>query len=315
MIWQLVGKSLEVEKSRDDNMNEIQRKKDLEQTIKLYDDLQSDYYLGIDFEEYSKIYSFTNEYLANMFLQMNLACKKNALTVLSSGDHAFNLIYMGIEDIDTFDSNRLTEYYALGLKKTAIQCLNYNEFMKLFSGEMERRQIEMLNYVIKNMEPEYRNFFESLIAYFKKYSFGFVVSLFRTDTDITQKDIKNIYLRSDVNYHKMQKRLEKANITFKHCDVLNIPEDFGRYDLVELSNILGVCVNRRWLQKEKVSDLLRQIYDNNLTKHGELLFDYCWGNDFRTVGACGDIFNNIDYANKKEYAHNNDLIRSLKKQQ
>lgn len=295
--------------------NKSQREKDLEQTIKLYDELQSEYYLGIDFEEYSKIYSFTNEYLANMFLQMNLACKKNALTVLSSGDHAFNLIYMGIENIDTFDSNRLTEYYALGLKKTAIQCLNYNEFMKLFSGKIERKQIELLNYVIRNMEPEYRNYFEPLIAYFKKYSFDYVIHLFRSDTDISQKDIKNIYLRSDVNYHKMQKRLANATISFKHCDVLNIPKEFGKYDLVELSNILGVSVNRNWLQKKRVSDLLRQIYDNNLTEHGELLFDYSWGNDFRTVGACSDIFDNVSYANKKEYAYMNDLMRSLKKQQ
>ena len=216
---------------------------------------------------------------------------------------------MGIDKVDTFDTNRLTEYYALGLKKTAIQCLNYNEFMKLFSGKIERKQIDLLNYVIQNMEPEYRNYFETLIAYFKKYSFDYVIHLFRSDTDISQKDIKNIYLRSGVNYHKKQKRLANTTISFKHCDVLNIPKEFGKYDLVELSNILGVSVNRNWLQKKRVYDLLRQIYDNNL-KHGELLFDYSWGNDFRTVGECSDIFDNVSYANKKEYAHMNDLIRS-----
>ncbi|MBQ4584292.1 MAG: DUF3419 family protein [Bacilli bacterium] len=265
--------------------------------------------IGNSFETYSKVYSFTNENLADLYPLIHFEKYNSALTVLSSGDHAFNLIYMGIDKVDTFDTNRLTEYYALGLKKTAIQCLNYNEFMKLFSGKIERKQIDLLNYVIQNMEPEYRNYFETLIAYFKKYSFDYVIHLFRSDTDISQKDIKNIYLRSGVNYHKKQKRLANTTISFKHCDVLNIPKEFGKYDLVELSNILGVSVNRNWLQKKRVYDLLRQIYDNNL-KHGELLFDYSWGNDFRTVGECSDIFDNVSYANKKEYAHMNDLIRS-----
>ena len=67
--------------------------------------------------------------------QLDFKDKKKALSVLASGDHVFNLIYYGILNIDTFDTNRLTEYYALGLKRAALLAFTYEEYL-LFNQKL-----------------------------------------------------------------------------------------------------------------------------------------------------------------------------------
>lgn len=84
---------------------------------------------GIPFSEYQRVYKDTNENIDGYMRLMDLEGKRNALTVLASGDHAFNLVYHGILDIETFDTNRLTEYYSLGLKRAAILKYDYYSYL------------------------------------------------------------------------------------------------------------------------------------------------------------------------------------------
>ena len=55
--------------------------------------------------DYDFVYYWTNEDIANSLKVAG--CKvDSALTVLSSGDHPFNLATLGAKNIDTFDSNK-----------------------------------------------------------------------------------------------------------------------------------------------------------------------------------------------------------------
>ena len=79
--------------------------------------------------KYSTLYFWTNENINAYLSLFPMEMYENALSVLSSGDHIFNLIQRGILDIDTFDSNLLTKYYALGLKKAMILKYSYKDFI------------------------------------------------------------------------------------------------------------------------------------------------------------------------------------------
>jgi len=72
------------------------------------------------FREFGKNYFWTNENIAGYLDLVDFEGKINALSVLASGDQAFNLVTNGIMDIDTFDINALSEYIALGLNRAAI---------------------------------------------------------------------------------------------------------------------------------------------------------------------------------------------------
>ena len=78
------------------------------------------YVFGKSFSKYQKVYCCTNENINGYMNKFNFDNKENALTVMASGDHVFNLACNDILYIDTFDTNILTEYYVLGIKRSAI---------------------------------------------------------------------------------------------------------------------------------------------------------------------------------------------------
>ena len=84
---------------------------------------------GIPFSEYQKVYASTNENIYGYMSKLDFNGKNNALSVMASGDHAFNAALYGIKEIDTFDTNKLTIYYSLGIKRSAILKYNYKDYL------------------------------------------------------------------------------------------------------------------------------------------------------------------------------------------
>ena len=84
-----------------------------------------------NFSKFCEIYPFTNENINGYIGKIVFSENDIILSILSSGDHAFNLITSGALNIDTFDINCLTEYYALGLKRALIIRYSYDEFMRI----------------------------------------------------------------------------------------------------------------------------------------------------------------------------------------
>ena len=253
------------------NINIEQRKKDLAQIPQFINDIEFDY----KFQEYSAIYYLTNEKLANLYNEINFTKYKTALTVLASGDQAFNLILEGAERIDTFDCNRLAEYYALGFKKTAIQCLGYKDFNNLFYLR-QKKLYDLESEVIKHMPEEYRTFWKEYREVYRQYyPYPSVLGLAK---EHNFPNGNNIYFSKE-SYKYLQKRLNEVLITFTYAEVKQLPEVFGQYDFIYLSNILSYdhwvfnSDDREYLA-EQYTKFVLDIYTKNLNQNGLLIYNY-----------------------------------------
>ena len=206
------------------------------------------YVFGRPFSEWQKVYKETNENINGYMQQLDFKDKKKALSVLASGDHVFNLIYYGILNIDTFDTNRLTEYYALGLKRAALLAFTYEEYL-LFNEKLTDSSIslEELNNLVSLcypfMEEKYRKFWQEVMAYNYQHQknneekLNVFLMLLMNIASSYQIIHNNAYLKDEASYEKMRKNLAKANIRFECLNALNLKEKKEKYDLIFLSNI------------------------------------------------------------------------------
>jgi len=227
---------------------------------------------GARFAEHQKVYSWTNENIAAYLDTENFENKNSALTVLASGDHTFNLLFNGVNNIDTFDSNALTEFYALGFKRAMILKYDYHTFLDLMGKLLhENTSIIEINDIIASlfpyMEKEHKIFWVSIIEYNyklqKEHNTNLNLFLMLTLANNNIESIfHNNYLFNEENYNKLKSKLTQANITFKCANAVNLASDFsGEYDFILLSNILDYF-NHVWGYQWKYEDL--KSYLNNL---------------------------------------------------
>lgn len=285
------------------------------------------------FSEYSKYYWYTSEDLKSLFDQLKLRKYQDGLSVLSSGDHIFNMIYKGITRIDTFDTNRLTEYYALVVKKPAIQSLNYDEYNRFFTtSSISSLRQDCFRYILSNAEEEYRTFWEEL-----SYKYKYFCNAVLLPDVLAQSSLEsyNSYDATSISYNKTKKRLKDATITFQPCNIKDIPDVFGTYDFIELSNILNYYHEifggdyYRFLFKrdytvemlKKKRQLIEKIYQSNLRDSGEMLCEYFYAIDGPGSGFSDNMdrlekkycTNKLDKFNPKHYSVQEGFVLSLKK--
>ena len=201
------------------------------------------------YQKYDRVYAFTNENIYGYMNQLDFEGKDNALCIMSSGDHPFNAALYGIKDIDTFDVNILTEYYVLGIKRSAILAfdyINYISFMnKLLDENTSLDQInDLINLIIPYMDEKYKIYWRSLIDYYhylQKDSRNYI-NIFRLLLlDINKLDgyMVNSYLKDEISYNKLRSNIGKLNINFKECCFNDLTNSFNNeYDFIFLSNIL-----------------------------------------------------------------------------
>ena len=125
---------------------------------------------GLPFTKYQKVYITTNENIKDYLNIFNINKKDNALSVLASGDCVFNLICKGINNIDTFDTNSLTEYLVLGLKYAMIEKYTYKEYLinmeKLCDMDSNLEEITaIINDLLKFMDGKYKKYWSEIINY------------------------------------------------------------------------------------------------------------------------------------------------------
>lgn len=229
--------------------------------------------LPYDFMEYAAFYYFSNEQINRIFSQIDFTNYHTMLSVLASGDHAFNAIYKGVDVVDTFDVNRMTEYYALGFKKRAIECLNFEQFCSLYILH-DKKLMDLEDEVIKNMDEEYKKFWITYKNKMKerKKQFPSVLEWSMEESD-PEGGVYNAYLDSEESYKYLQKRLQSAKITFTQANITEIPSIFGAYDFIELSNIL--MYSEEIFEKHVkycTSKLIKDIYEQNLKNNGTMIY-------------------------------------------
>ena len=197
------------------------------------------------FNFYGKVYPVTNENISGYLPIFNMSEYKKALTVLSSGDHAFNLVHAGITDIDAFDCNRLTEYYALGLKRAMIMKYSYQEYLEALKAMMDsykcfQEEMDIISDSLPFMDEEYRAYWKSLKEYAHNYLEPLQLSLlclFCIGSEPSYLNHNN-YLNSEKEYNLFKEKLEQANISFTNCDIGRITRMHQEYDVIMLSNVL-----------------------------------------------------------------------------
>ena len=202
-----------------------------------------------DFEGYQNIYYQTNENITDYLNLIDISQKENALCVAGSGDQAFSLIYKGINKIDLFDINKLTEYYILGLKKAMLLKYNYDEYINTLNKFINQMTMpieinEIIFDLLSYMEEPYKYFWQNILEYNQKLQKELNINTnFMYNLNINAGLKTNLsfcpFLISEDNYNKLKSNLNMANLNFKYCNAINLTDKFKRkYDLILLSNVL-----------------------------------------------------------------------------
>lgn len=206
---------------------------------------------GESFSKYQKIFMSTNENIKDSLSLIDFKNKIKALSVMASGDHPFNLITKNIFDIDTFDTNMLTEYYVLGIKRSMIIKYTYKEYIekyKLFTNMDANLEdiTETLYDLLPIMDVKYRKFWKKIIDFNykiqkdKQNKINLFYMLFVNLNHIDFLINNNNYLSSETNYNILKNNIVKSNITFNNINAIDLSKFYkgNRYDIVLLSNIL-----------------------------------------------------------------------------
>lgn len=204
---------------------------------------------GVPFSEYQRVYAGTNENINGYMSALNFDKKTNVLSVMASGDHIFNCAYYGITNIDTFDSNKLTEYFALGIKRSAIMAFNYQEYLLFLSKMLDQKitleeTTDLIKYLLPFMEEKHKIYWKSIMNYNYQLQKDLPnhISLFQmilmNINGTVKNTLNNSYLKDEESYNKLKTIINKINITFKKCDCLELDNNFNnQYDFIFLSNI------------------------------------------------------------------------------
>lgn len=262
------------------NIASIYAKRIIEKQVK-----QNRYdYIEEDFKKYQKGYYWTNENAA-CYLNISNLHNCNALSVLGTGDQVYDLLARGVKSIDTFDINKLTEYFALGLKKAMILKYDYYSFLEVSNViTLDNLPISSLTNIIMDllpyMEDKYRKFWLEILNYNYKIQTKNktnlnLMKMLYIGTDFPFSHINNsYYLLDEYCYNELKWNLENANISFKGVDAIELTKHFQnkKYDIILLSNILDYA-NGRWQDNwdiEKLEEYLNTL--EGITKENGIIF-------------------------------------------
>lgn len=279
------------------------------------------------FSKYSKGYLWTNENIKEYINKKYISEYNSALSVTASGDHLFNLILNNVLNIDTFDTNTLTEYNVLGLKKALIEKFKYNDFLticELIANNM--LTLEETTYLIKDLLPlmdkKYRKYWQNISEYnyqLQKNNDEYLDLFAMLFININEKNNfirRNSYLISKDNYDKFKENMMRANINFYCTNAINILDTFPnqKYDVILLSNILDyITINWNYEQLRKFEDELLFITNNNGKIFLAYLLNYYNKNNkniFRRADIKKEELINeiIIELKEKDYKHNDAVI-------
>ena len=221
-------------------------------------------------ENYDSIYFHSNEYLGEIFDEVNVKAK-DVLTVLGSGDHALHMYDRGAKNIDLFDKNNLTLYYYY-LRKWVIEYKN-NFYPK--------RKIDSsyIGSVISCVSARTDEEKDALVFWDKLLNSCCDVSnLFIFDRNLKKNKINSLKL--------LRKILSEKNFVFHNIDLSDYINLDKKYDVIYKSNISDYVSSSDKVLYVYRDNLYSLLNDDEIIISSNLCHDYYYSNEF-------DIFDSL----------------------
>ena len=217
------------------------------------------------FSDHTPVYEYTTEDIGNSI--GHYTSKDRILTVLSSGDHVFNYLLRGAEDIEAFDLNVITKYY-YKLKRAIIEKLSYDDFLKEVSNLVPYGLAHLEELNIDGETYDFWNFYRQVQAE-DRYERA-LLKVFPAGSKRY-----NLYFNSD-SYKRLQEILRSGvNVPFHHANTLNLHKSItGQFSEINLSSIYSL------IPKKDIPKVIRKLKPH-LTEDGQILFYSFWRADVK----------------------------------
>lgn len=234
---------------------------------------------------YKKVWYGTTETIKEYIEVLNWKDISRVLTVCSSGDHIFNLINQGVNEIDTFDINPLTYPYFI-LRKAIMITNSYEDFYKFLKklsiyASSEKQEYELFSSIKSAIDKPYDYFWEELYSKNLQENVHDITApsllskMCKNYISPQTSKLRNNYYASEEEYEKTRNNLRNSSITFKCVDIKNLESAFKKkYDKILLSNIADyfeVNTNEKDLYQYTVTNLQPLLRIN-----GEILAAYIY---------------------------------------
>ena len=235
------------------------------------------------FKGYAKMYAMTTENISG-FLNKHDLKDKRVLTVAGSGDQRYNCYLRGAREVICFDNNPLAELN-MRLKDTAMQELEYTDFLKFFGVILDKNEgnnildSTIFNKFKKHLDKDVYLFYDYLINKFNRPILRNVYEEF-TDNYSKLREFDDYIVKS--NFKKLVNIMSDKDINFLNVNVDNLAEalDGEKFDIILLSNISDYIHfiypddNHMERYKKLVNKLVDNLYDGGILQLGYVYAKY-----------------------------------------
>ncbi len=220
----------------------------------------------------AKAYGMTNEYIGK-YISKIVKKDSRILSVGAAGDHYLNAILYGAKDVDLFDINALSYYYAL-LKIVSARVLSYEDFISFMTEGSSFLNKTIYDRVSNCLPKDIKLFFDNLYNNFKNINECDLSMIFNgifMFREVGYPSQFNPYLEKS-SFSTLKRSLDDKSIPeFTIGDILNIGKRLdGIYDGMIFSNI-GDYVDVFF------DDFVANNCFKNLSDRGVIQLLYHWG--------------------------------------
>ena len=203
------------------------------------------------FNSYDRVYFDTNEACDDIISKYDFKDKK-VLTVLASGDQAFQFYKNGAKSVDLFDINKLTFYYYY------LRIWNMRKYHEMYP-RWDKLDNNYINELLLSVKPESK---DELLAY--NYWICFINKF---DSKMIKRFLLPPYyadIYSDSDSELILEKIDNDSFKFYHADISGIFDVPQKYDFIYTSNLSD------YVKKDKLV-LYRENLYNHLNKGGIVL--------------------------------------------
>ena len=240
------------------------------------------------YDEYCKVALFSNERLTDRNGIVSCA-NKSILTPLSSGDQFLGAVYGNARSIVTYDINVLAKYVA-ELKIAAVKAFNYEDFIKYmvpYFGKEKNLMFfdhKLLNALMPYLNKEVLEYWQEIIGYADKPGFLNFIDIEHPAFELSNIQAGKAFFANKMHYELLREKLKGVdNPMFIHTRFEEFDSSIGKYDIIDLSNIIECLVVEMYYTDGQLSEDSMDAIFMNIVEHlvvpqvneaGTIIVDY-----------------------------------------